>query len=774
MSHATRSQGPGPGRGRGRGRSGIRLTIVAACAGLLTAGLPAFHEAAEAKPQKGLCGQIYGLPNQAPPVTSLPGYNLRKDSPPPQGALGVRTYRYENLKRSVSGLSLPPGMTEQQLRAKYGKTTKGKAEDSPERAYAAWNRNQTKKDKSKRWTGSFESWVNTQYIELEARRSGGEAYEGQVVRDFKLSGQDWKCQESLPGYPSRRYDAVNHKTRTLYEFKSGVGHDAKQLAVDKRVLADPRYRGYKIVYIHGQDPTPETKKALSRAGIVSYKHRATGIPQYKPGPHTARSDIFNPTGKPSRGAAADTFRGSGKTWKDAKNIEAARKNSPNAGARMRGPGGVDFTSLELRYVGKPVKGDGLNYAFKADELPDPDTNPGFGGEAKARLASDAFFTWLALTPEKFWVNLNPDQPDKIMDDKFASTDAGRVLLEADLRMKHDFYKAMDPKTDLGKRFWDSIAKTADGKPCLNGLRNWIEPQPAKVREQDGGIHILDAPLKLKSVGQKTVTDGPGTPICDPTEAQIKYNQRVVDRTIVPAVEKMINSAPQYADLRRVYTSRVAAEWIRQQDAKKATDFRSIINSDDVKRWQLRAPHTGWDKNELFKKYRKIYTEGEFQYELDVRGTVYTYIVGGVDFSKSPKRNISRARFDVETPKLPGTTQISRSALQTYRESGTTYLGGNTADNIDDGGGTRPTPTPAPTKPDDPTTPPPSHTPTPSTPAPTGGGQDKPNPPKDPGGDLADTGSDTPIGLIAGIAAALAATGAGLAWWMRRRRTSTTG
>ncbi|WP_328688960.1 LPXTG cell wall anchor domain-containing protein [Streptomyces caniferus] len=38
------------------------------------------------------------------------------------------------------------------------------------------------------------------------------------------------------------------------------------------------------------------------------------------------------------------------------------------------------------------------------------------------------------------------------------------------------------------------------------------------------------------------------------------------------------------------------------------------------------------------------------------------------------------------------------------------------------------------------------------------------------GDLAHTGSDIPIGLITGAAAALAAAGVALVWWMRRRKT----
>ncbi|MER6984997.1 LPXTG cell wall anchor domain-containing protein, partial [Streptomyces carpinensis] len=44
-------------------------------------------------------------------------------------------------------------------------------------------------------------------------------------------------------------------------------------------------------------------------------------------------------------------------------------------------------------------------------------------------------------------------------------------------------------------------------------------------------------------------------------------------------------------------------------------------------------------------------------------------------------------------------------------------------------------------------------------------------PGGPGGDLAHTGNDTPIGLVTGIAAALAAAGGALVWWMRRRRSA---
>ncbi|MEU7702192.1 LAETG motif-containing sortase-dependent surface protein, partial [Streptomyces sp. NPDC039028] len=41
-------------------------------------------------------------------------------------------------------------------------------------------------------------------------------------------------------------------------------------------------------------------------------------------------------------------------------------------------------------------------------------------------------------------------------------------------------------------------------------------------------------------------------------------------------------------------------------------------------------------------------------------------------------------------------------------------------------------------------------------------------PDGPGGDLADTGSSAPVGLIAGVAAVAIGAGGALVWWRRRR------
>ncbi|MFI8520495.1 LPXTG cell wall anchor domain-containing protein [Streptomyces sp. NPDC085481] len=740
---------------------------------LLAVGLPVTlggaQQEAVAAPMR--CHDKFGTRPTPPPRQNLPGYKPVGPNQWQTPNAEQRLYDFEQPTLAVTGLKKPADV------AKYGSDTGKYTIGTPEHAYASWNNRQASKNP---YTGSFEDWLGDVYVENNARNRRGSGFEREVVRYFGLGGADWLCEtylrdvdpqldkelrqklgDKVVGPNGRRYDAIDARNKIAYEFKSGVDGKHNQLKVDAEMVR----RGWRVVYIHGQEPDPKWVEKYKAAGVGYYRHGATPAP-YAPGNQYAAKypNLMSPDpAKPSVGAGNDLIRRSMPTPEDVRRRqEAARPFLQNPQAATRGPGGVDFTSLELRYVGQNETGS-LNYSFSAKNT-DEDENPGFGGMEKAQMASDSFFTWLALTPEKFWVNLNPDEPDRVMDRSFGKTDAGRVLLDADLEMKRDFSRAMDPKTPAGAEFWRNLTHIGN-RICLHGIRNWITPQPAKVREQDGGIFILDAPLKVNSVPQETKTQPPGEQ-CTMTEAQIQHNQRLVERLLVPIVEKKIAEGPAYADLRRVYASRVAAEWIKQQDAKKPGDFHKIIGSNDVSRWPIRGEK--WDSFEVWKKYRKSFMEGDYTYEFEDGGLVYTMTVGGVDFSKAPKKNISRTQFTAEKPNLTDVTKGSRAEVLGYKDSGTTLLGGDTAVRKS---GPKPTPThpapsPSPTKPGDPSTPPPSGTPGPNKPGEHGssGGTG-------PGGDLADTGSDTPVGLIAGLAAALAAAGAALLWWKRRRTQS---
>lgn len=323
---------------------------------------------------------------------------------------------------------------------------------------------------------------------------------------------------------------------------------------------------------------------------------------------------------------------------------------------VRGPGGVDFSTLDLAYVGKPVKGKGLPYAFSADKVQDETGDKGWGGKAKAQLISDSFFTWLALTPDKFWVNLNPDQPDQIMDKTFGKTDAGRVLLQADLQMKHDYAKDVDYRKDPGKQYAEAM-RAAD-IPCGDTIRLWITPKTAKVRTDDGGLYILDTPLKVNVDHIDRETPDPNGNDCKLTETQRDTANGLLKQYIIPGVEKKVNTSADYADLRRVHSARVAAEYVRQSDAEQAGDYHAVIDSGDIARWPVRSPNRSWTPKQTWDDYMKSFTKGDYSLPCEVGGQQKMCVMGGVDFGKAPRQNITRVEFKARHPNLEKTTKIA--------------------------------------------------------------------------------------------------------------------
>ncbi|WDM14578.1 hypothetical protein J3S85_25475 [Streptomyces lavenduligriseus] len=237
-----------------------------------------------------------------------------------------------------------------------------------------------------------------------------------------------------------------------------------------------------------------------------------------------------------------------------------------------GNGGIDFSTMKLSYLADPGDGSGLQYSFNANLNPLRGDVRQSTGVAAATQSSDAFFVWLALNPQHFWVNLSPDEPDRIVDGQLGRTDAGRVLLEADLQMKKTVAKLTHPHTTLGKRYWDGIRGD-----CVSS-RNWIVPAPASVYQDGDKLYILDAPLDVKMETRYVVASGDSadTPTCPKQDQATEDHNEHLDRTLIlPRLRKAINTAPEYAALRRVHLARVAAEWYRELSTTKDTTYGEL-------------------------------------------------------------------------------------------------------------------------------------------------------------------------------------------------------
>lgn len=367
--------------------------------------------------------------------------------------------------------------------------------------------------------------------------------------------------------------------------------------------------------------------------------------------------------------------------------------SESIGAAKSASGGIDFSTLELRYIAEnsgPFSDRGLQYAFNAS--PAASNKNLNAGRNAAVQASDALFVWLSLPPDKFWVNLNPNEPDRIIDPQLAKTDAGRILLQSDFQMKKTVAKLIHPDTSLGKQYWQQLMKPSwqqlkrnGTQPCPPVFRMWIVPAPATVREDDNGIYIADAPLKVKLEshdfemfrglsGSYSALYASCTP---PDKGTKTYQELLYRKLILPRVEQAVNKAPEYAELRRVYLSRVAAEWYRQRSASKSTTYREMVNHGDISAWPARQ---AWSPRQVFNQYVNSLKKGEFHvtHQWQEGNMLYTaiYVYGGVDFTNIFFQKLNSTDFQAKWGDL-------RKVIDTSMESpvadnhGKIWLGGST-------------------------------------------------------------------------------------------------
>ncbi|MFJ9413711.1 hypothetical protein ACIRPT_06025 [Streptomyces sp. NPDC101227] len=357
-----------------------------------------------------------------------------------------------------------------------------------------------------------------------------------------------------------------------------------------------------------------------------------------------------PTGAPSR------------TSGPKKNRNSLSPRQAAAGAAIGAPGGIDFTTVELRYL-STYPGDRLGFTYGFTAQRGAGKNPAAGLQS-LRETSDSFYVWLALDPSRLWVNLNPNEPDRIVDKQLGRTDAGKILLEADLRLKTISAKLLYRDTTVADEYWKMLRKY--NVQCLD-QRLWISAGEAKVYTEGDELYILDAPLKVEaepdSIGNTGNRSHPGCP--RPSEDAKASISAAYDAHVLPRIVREVNEGPEFAALRRVYLSRIAAEWIRDRTAVQETGYESVIDSGNVSRWTSKRQ---WSPHTVFKRYATYY-EKMAACRACTKEKLYRIESGGVDFGRVVKRNVSKAEFDAKWRHLAAGRAYLKGASVSQPQSG---------------------------------------------------------------------------------------------------------
>ncbi|MCR4338083.1 MAG: hypothetical protein NUV91_09800 [Candidatus Omnitrophica bacterium] len=172
-----------------------------------------------------------------------------------------------------------------------------------------------------------------------------------------------------------------------------------------------------------------------------------------------------------------------------------------------------------------------------------------------------FLAALTVPEGDLWVNLSPEEPDRIVPTELGQTEMGRDMLAQDYLLKQVTASLMSPEGEVGKKFWSRVYEQAAKKygttqiPVNTFNKVWIVPDVAKVYQTKGSAFITGARLKvmleedLKVGSQKKGLDTRTT--------------EIVHEVILPAIEKEVNEGKNFALLRQIYHSLILATWYKQ-------------------------------------------------------------------------------------------------------------------------------------------------------------------------------------------------------------------
>jgi hypothetical protein len=234
-----------------------------------------------------------------------------------------------------------------------------------------------------------------------------------------------------------------------------------------------------------------------------------------------------------------------------------------------------------------------------------------------------FLASMTIPKDDLWVNLSPEEKDRIIPDELAKTELGRDMLAQDYLLKQLSASLLYPEKELGEKFWKKIYAQAKERfgtteiPVNTFNKVWIIPEKAAVYEHEHTVYIVDSKLKVMLDADYTIwqknKDNPEFNLdqtSETTEAdQAKVSSQIIREIIIPAIEEEVNTGENFAPLRQIYHSLILAKWYKE--TVKET-LLSKVYVDQKKVGGIEVDDATF-KEQIYDRYMEAYKQGVFNY-----------------------------------------------------------------------------------------------------------------------------------------------------------------
>ncbi|MEW5895508.1 MAG: hypothetical protein AB1650_07115 [Candidatus Omnitrophota bacterium] len=182
-----------------------------------------------------------------------------------------------------------------------------------------------------------------------------------------------------------------------------------------------------------------------------------------------------------------------------------------------------------------------------------------------------FLTALTFPEKDLWVNLSPNEPDRIIPDELSLTDMGKDMLAQDYVLKQIVSSLTYPESETGADFWDKVYSQPDklsstGEDPINMFNKiWIMPDSADIYQDTDKAFIASSRLKVMLekdyLSRSSISGKPASGQGEDEQDGDSYTSAIKE-TLLPRLEEEVNNGKNFSSLRQIYNSILLAAWFK--------------------------------------------------------------------------------------------------------------------------------------------------------------------------------------------------------------------